>query len=179
MFVLFYEITFGLGREAHAIGEKMSQSGIVSARSCRTVAADCMGDEALGSFHTQRLAPGADNPFPQGNVRRFPIYPLLTHRNGKPHIPCAYEKTRRECDGFTIWKAGLAAYFCHVRFLCRFDFSLLRRLCFDILSRRFFLRLPMEILNEWSTVRTGFRPVKPEFKPAPPAASPQSLSANA
>ena len=96
MFVLFYEITFGLGREAHAIGEKMSQSGIVSARSCRTVAADCMGDEALGSFHTQRLAPGADNPFPQGNVRRFPIYPLLTHRNGKPGFLPEYEKTRRK-----------------------------------------------------------------------------------
>src|SRR5690606_9228672 len=56
MFVLFYEIAFGLGREAHAIGEKMSQSGIVSARSRKTVAADCMGDEALGS-HTRKDSP--------------------------------------------------------------------------------------------------------------------------
>jgi len=32
----------------------------------------------------------------------------------------------------------------HVRFLWRLAFKRLRRLCFDILRRRFFLRLPME-----------------------------------
>lgn len=35
------------------------------------------------------------------------------------------------------------AYFCHVRFLWRFALRRLRRLCFAILRRRFFLRLPM------------------------------------
>ena len=37
----------------------------------------------------------------------------------------------------------IPGYFCQVRFLCRFDFKRLRRLCFDILRRRFFFRLPM------------------------------------
>jgi hypothetical protein len=32
---------------------------------------------------------------------------------------------------------------CHVRFLCRLDFKRLRRLCFDILRRRFFFKLPI------------------------------------
>lgn len=31
----------------------------------------------------------------------------------------------------------------HKRFLCRFDLSRFRRLCFDIFNRRFFFRLPM------------------------------------
>ena len=34
-------------------------------------------------------------------------------------------------------------YLCHVRFLCRLDFKRLRRLCFDILRRRFFFKLPI------------------------------------
>ena len=34
-------------------------------------------------------------------------------------------------------------HFCHVRFLCRFDFKRLRRLCLFIFRRRFFFRLPM------------------------------------
>jgi hypothetical protein len=36
-----------------------------------------------------------------------------------------------------------AAYFCQVRFLWRFALRRLRRLCFDIFRRRFFLRFPM------------------------------------
>lgn len=39
-------------------------------------------------------------------------------------------------------------YFCQVRFLCRFAFKRFRRLCFDILRRRFFLRLPMVGLKQ-------------------------------
>ena len=73
-----------------------SQSRIVSARSRKTVAADCIGDESLGSLHTQRLGSRPDNPFPQEKVRSFPIYPLLTHGNGKPGFLPEYEKTRRK-----------------------------------------------------------------------------------
>lgn len=39
---------------------------------------------------------------------------------------------------------GSRTYFCHVRFLWRFAFKRFRRLCFDILRRRFFFRLPMD-----------------------------------
>jgi hypothetical protein len=39
------------------------------------------------------------------------------------------------------------AYFCHVRFLWRFDFKRLRRLCLFIFSRRFFLRFPMGVVR--------------------------------
>src|SRR5690606_29813278 len=42
------------------------------------------------------------------------------------------------CSGLTNPSRSLAAYFCQVRFLFRFDFSLLRRLCFDSFSRCFF-----------------------------------------
>lgn len=38
-----------------------------------------------------------------------------------------------------------AVYFCQVRFLCRFAFRRLRRLCFDIFRRLFFFRFPIEI----------------------------------
>jgi hypothetical protein len=36
-----------------------------------------------------------------------------------------------------------ASYFCHVRFLWRFDFKRFRRLCLFIFKRRFFFRLPI------------------------------------
>ena len=39
-------------------------------------------------------------------------------------------------------------YFCHVRFLWRFDFKRFRRLCLFIFRRRFFFRLPM-VLESW------------------------------
>ena len=42
----------------------------------------------------------------------------------------------------------------HVRFLCRFDFKRLRRLCFDIFRRRFFFRLPMVIKVNLKTCET-------------------------
>ena len=48
--------------------------------------------------------------------------------------------SRRVCRSI---KEILVDYFCHVRFLWRFALRRLRRLCFDILRRRFFLRFPM------------------------------------
>jgi hypothetical protein len=39
--------------------------------------------------------------------------------------------------------ASDVTYFCHVRFLWRFDFKRFRRLCLFIFRRRFFFRLPM------------------------------------
>ena len=44
------------------------------------------------------------------------------------------------CCGPGVWNW---AYFCQVRFLWRFALRRLRRLCFDIFRRRFFLRFPM------------------------------------
>lgn len=40
------------------------------------------------------------------------------------------------------------AYCCHERFLWRWDFKRLRRLCLFIFKRRFFFRLPM-VLESW------------------------------
>ena len=51
---------------------------------------------------------------------------------GKPHEPDMRAQPF-SADG----------YLCHVRFLCRLDFKRLRRLCFDILRRRFFFKLPI------------------------------------
>ena len=42
-------------------------------------------------------------------------------------------------------EASALAHFCHVRFLWRFDFKRLRRLCLFIFKRRFFFRLPMVV----------------------------------
>jgi hypothetical protein len=56
------------------------------------------------------------------------------------------KQTRRRLRRVRFSNAALVAtsvYFCHVRFLCRLALRRLRRLCFDIFSRRFFLRLPM------------------------------------
>jgi hypothetical protein len=78
------------------------------------------------------------------------IYGLLIHlfaaksstrkKNKKP----APVKERVESEWLNDERRNrLLRYFCHVRFLCRLDFRRLRRLCFDIFRRRFFLRLPM------------------------------------
>lgn len=49
----------------------------------------------------------------------------------RTHLVCLQEANAR------------TRYFCQVRFLWRLDRKRLRRLCFDILRRRFFFRLPM------------------------------------
>ena len=57
------------------------------------------------------------------------------------------KKTRRDTrrDGVkTTRNLGVQTnYFCHVRFLWRFDFKRFLRLCLFIFKRRFFFRLPI------------------------------------
>jgi hypothetical protein len=64
---------------------------------------------------------------------------------GKP--PASQTKTRRKGASGGCNPAHDApierGYFCHVRFLWRFDFKRFRRLCLFIFRRRFFFRLPM------------------------------------
>ena len=50
-------------------------------------------------------------------------------------------ENRRVCQKQRLLQR--AGYFCHVRFLWRFALRRFRRLCFDILRRRFFFRFPM------------------------------------
>lgn len=72
------------------------------------------------------------------------------------------DKTRSILSGFykyTNERAGF--YFCQVRFLWRFAFRRFRRLCFDILRRRFFLRFPMvKVVFRSDNVRVRFCAVK-------------------
>jgi hypothetical protein len=87
-----------------------------------------------------------------------------------PHAsaPFGQKKARRTRGGSerpTRGKrpGGRAAYFCHVRFLWRFDFKRFRRLCLFIFRRRFFFRLPMvcaKIGCDGRTVRSHLRAVK-------------------
>jgi len=71
-------------------------------------------------------------------------------RDKKPAVAGGLEKTgadrNRVCDRGTDY---------HVRFLCRLDFKRFRRLCFDILRRRFFFRLPMLIKVNLKPCGTG------------------------
>jgi hypothetical protein len=65
-----------------------------------------------------------------------------------PHLQ--KRKARRLGGGLASERTGNgegADYFCHVRFLCRLALRRLRRLCFDIFRRRFFFRLPMELVS--------------------------------
>jgi hypothetical protein len=79
-------------------------------------------------------------------------------------MPSGHKKNPPEWAGLEdVGRGPEAGYFCHVRFLCRLALSRFRRLCFDIFSRRFFFRLPMEEINELSTVLTGTGGVKPIF----------------
>lgn len=78
-------------------------------------------------------------------------------------------KTRRNKAGglASADQASLGAgYFCHVRFLWRFALRRLRRLCFAILRRRFFFRLPMVRVIKERNVRAQRHRVQPEFQPA-------------
>ncbi len=74
------------------------------------------------------------------------------------------QKNPPKIGGFEeVLRAPDAGYFCHVRFLCRLALSRFRRLCFDIFSRRFFFRLPMEEIDGWRTVLTAGGGVKPNL----------------
>ena len=81
--------------------------------------------------------------------------------SGNPLPGSGRAKTKnppREGGGFERRGAGTApaGYFCHVRFLWRWAFKRLRRLCLFILRRRFFFRLPME-KRWWEEVGVGRR----------------------
>lgn len=88
----------------------------------------------------------------QGQRHQLTAIVLATNKKAR----CGKQRAKAELT---------STYFCHVRFLCRFALSRLRRLCFDIFNRRFFFRLPMDWINECSTVRSAFSAVKPEFAP--------------
>jgi hypothetical protein len=78
-------------------------------------------------------------------VTRASHVTINTNREGRPQPDLSGGMHPRKPAGSAKRTQPYSAngYLCHVRFLCRLDFKRLRRLCFDILRRRFFFKLPI------------------------------------
>jgi hypothetical protein len=70
----------------------------------------------------------------------YEILPNSTQTKSPPDAAGVEKGTKMR---LTVGGRLEATHFCQVRFLWRLAFRRLRRLCFDILRRRFFLRLPI------------------------------------